>query len=107
MSRTDALKTEGTSAVRQYLDGLRDGDYRRSYGLLCSDLRGAITLGAFTSEKERQPHVTGYQLYPAQLAGAGVVVSADVTLRGAPTDYRTFELVEDAEAGVLRICRGE
>jgi hypothetical protein len=107
VARTDALRSEGATVVRQYLDGLRDGNYRHSYSLLCSDLRGAISLGSYTSQKEREPRVVSYQLYEPQLTGAGVVVDADVTVSGGSLDHRTFDLVEDAEAGALRICAGE
>lgn len=107
VSRTDALRSEGASVVRQYLDGLRDANYRRSYNLLCSDVRATLSLGTFTSNQERQPRVISYTLYEPQLTGTGVVVDADVTTSGGTSDHRSFDLVEDAEAAALRICAGE
>jgi hypothetical protein len=107
VNRTDALRSEGTSVVRQYLDGLRDGNYRHSYSLLCGDLRGAIPLSKFTAEKEREPRLVSYQLYEPQLSSGGVVVDVDVTVSGGGSDHRRFDLVEDTEAGALRICAGE
>jgi hypothetical protein len=107
VSRTDALRTEATSVVGQYLDGLRDGNYRRSYDLLCGDVRAVNTLDAFTSRQERRPRVVSYTLDPPQLTSTGVVVDAQVTTTGGSSDRRSFELVEDADVGALRICSGE
>jgi hypothetical protein len=107
VTRTDALRQEGTSVVRQYLDGLRDGNYRRSYNLLCSDVRATTSLDAFTSEQDRRPHVVSYTLAPPVLTGSGVIVDADVTTSGGTTDHRSYDLVEDTEAAALRICAGE
>ena len=107
VARTDALRSEGTAVVRQYLDGLRDGDYRHSYNLLCGDLRATMTPTTFSSQQEREPHVVSYTLQEPQLTGTGVAVGADVTTTGGGTGHREFELVEDADVGALRICAGE
>jgi len=106
VNRTDALRSEGASVVRQYLDGLRDGNYRRSYDLLCGDLRAAMSYGEYSSTQERQPRVVSYTLDPPQLTSDGVVVDVDVTTTGGTADHRRYDLVEDAEAAALRICGG-
>jgi hypothetical protein len=106
VSRTDSLRQGATSVVRQYLDGLRDGNYRRSYDLLCADVRATTTFNAFMARQERLPRVVSYGLADPQLTGTEVIVHAEVTTTGGTTDHRVFVLVEEAEPGALRICRG-
>jgi len=107
VARTHALRQEATNVVRQYLDGLRDEDYHRSYVLLCPDVRAAMTENAFGSVQSRRPRVVNYSLEEPQLTASGVSVTADVTVSGGTPDPRTFGLTEDSDAGELRICSGE
>ena len=105
VTRTDALRSEAAAVVSEYLDGLRSQDYGRSYRLLCADVQATTSLTRFTQEHSR-PRVLRYTLSRAGISGAEVVVPARVETDDGQVEYRNFTLVEDQDAGGLRICRG-
>jgi len=105
VARTRALPAEAVAVVDQYLAGLRDGDFKQAYDQLCGQARDQETLDRFTARQRGLPHIDSYTIGQPDASGAEVIVPADVEA-GGDRQSRTFGLVQDQEAGGLRICRG-
>jgi hypothetical protein len=103
-SQSRALPAEATKVVSNYLDGLRDGDYRKAYDQLCGDLHDRQSLEQFTNTQRRRPPVTEYTLQVPQFSGSQVIVDAEVTTATTNPQVVRFFLIQDQQAGGLRIC---
>jgi len=105
VAQARALPQEALAVVNQYLEGLRDEDYRRSYDQLCGTARDRETLAEFTARQRDLPRLRSYTVEQPHITQDEVVVTAQLHRDGS-VDSLTFALVEDQEAGGLRICGG-
>jgi hypothetical protein len=103
VAQTRALPQEAVAVVDRYLAGLHDANFRQAYNQLCGQLRGSETLAEFTARQRNRPHVDAYTVGRARVTDSEVVVPAQVELDGQ-WQPRTFGLVQDQDAGGLRIC---
>jgi hypothetical protein len=105
VARTRALPREAVAVVDQYLSGLRDGDYKQAYDQLCGQRRAQESLAGFTARQRDLPGLDEYTIGQPRILGSEVVVRAQIE-RGGGIRTEEFGLIEDQEAGGLRICTG-
>ena len=107
VNRTDALRGEAVSVVRQYLTDLGAERYASAYRLLCERLRGGMSLTEYVAGARSRPRVTNFTIGSPSINTTGAVVPAEVYDAEGGIRHPTFELVEEQQPGALRICGGE
>jgi hypothetical protein len=103
-----SLPVEATSVVTRYLEGLRSENYQQAYDQLCGAHQQGESLQEFAAHQRLSPRPTEWALGDPRLGQNEVFVPAHIYLSGdnLPHD-RDFILVQDQQAGGLRICGGE
>ncbi len=106
VAQNKAIPTEATAVVTRYLDDLTHEDYRDAYDQLCGAHQGQESLPEFTARQRSSPTLSEFTVQPPRIGQSEVIVPADL-YTSAGSDTREFILVEDQQAGGLRICGGE
>jgi hypothetical protein len=107
VNRTDALRTEASRVVTEYLSDLSGEHYDSAYRLLCGSLRGAMTESQFADRQDSGPRVARFAITSTTISGAEVVVGVAVTGDDGTSRYRTLTLVEEGDPPALHVCGGE
>jgi hypothetical protein len=105
-SQSRALPAEATQVVTNYLDALQRADFRKAYDQLCGDVHDQESLAQFTDSQRRRPQVTSYAIEGTRISGSQVIVDAEVTTSTTNPHLVSYYLIEDQQAGGLRICGG-
>jgi hypothetical protein len=99
-----SLLTEATTVVSDYLDGLHDADYQKSYDQLCSSLQNQVSREQFATTQADQPGLISYTLDTPRAQGTSVYVQAHVVRADGPQEP-AFRLVQERRgATALKIC---
>jgi len=106
VAQNRAIPREAVSVVDQYLRGLRDRNYPDAYSELCGRVRGQESLTEFTARHEQEAGIDSWTIDQPRTVGTTVLVPVSLELTGGP-QQRTYTLVQDSQAGGLRICGGE
>ncbi len=90
-------------AAASYLDALKAQDYVTAYGLLCSEITGAVTEDEYASAA---PQVTGYKITGTTIDNTNGLQTGTVTARideaDGSSDTHVLALVK--ESGDWRVC---
>jgi hypothetical protein len=107
VAQNRALPREAVSVVDTYLRDLRDENYRGAYEQLCGQERENRSLDEFTVRQRAEPAINGWQIGQPRIGQSAVFVPVSIDRSDGGSDSRDFTLVEDQQAGGLRICGGE
>lgn len=94
-------------ATTTYVDEVRAGDYASAYGMLCSQMRGRLSVDDYARTQEAQLKISGYEITGVQVVDQNGRVTAYATTRMTQEETgaaftQTFPLVK--ENGQWRIC---
>jgi hypothetical protein len=103
VAQNRAIPAEASAVVDRYLTALRDEHYQDAYDLLCGDARNTYHYDFYVQRVRSQPPVRDWTIERVLVAGAEVRVDVELDPSGA----WSYTLVEDQQAGGLRICAGE
>jgi hypothetical protein len=105
-TQSRAMPREAVSVVDGYLGALRRFDYNDAYALVCRTDQESESLQAFRVRQSQESPVTGYRIGQPRVESTAVHVPVVIDRDDGRVD-RDFTLVEDQQAGGLRICGGE
>jgi hypothetical protein len=104
VAQNRAIPREAATVVDEYLHLLSAADYDGAYNLLC---RGYLAPESeFRYRQQRAGDVQRYEIGTPRVGTSQVVVPARVWRASGLYDHN-YVLVEDQQAGGLRICGGE
>lgn len=102
LTGTEALNERARTVVSEYLDAVRDDDFRTAYRLLCDDAQDEETESEFAERVAREPDILSYTLHDLQLNE--FTLEADVRYAGGSEDSLQFLLAQDQDTGELEVC---
>ncbi len=103
-SQSRALPAQASAVVTNYLEALRVGDYGKAYDQLCGELHNRVSLDEFSNRERHQPQVTSYTISVVRISGSEVLVDAEVWVSSSRSQMVRYHLIQDQQAGGLRIC---
>jgi hypothetical protein len=106
VAQNRAIPAEATAVVNRYLDDVTHEDFRDAYDQLCGADQDKESLQEFTTRKRTEATIEQYQVGQPRVEQSQVEVPVHLYTSSGFLDW-IFTLVEDQQAGGLRICGGE
>lgn len=106
VAQNRAIPAEATAVVDRYLSAIEHHDYPAAYDLVCATHHSHESLAVFTARKSGQPELLSWQIDPPRIFGSEVLVPVLID-DSSGFSHQEFTLVQDDQAGGLRICGGE
>ena len=106
VAQNRAIPAEAAAVVNRYLDDLTHEDYRDAYDQLCGADQSQQSLAEFTARKRAGATIEQYRVGQPRAQQSEVLVPVQLYTSSGSVDS-VFTLVEDQQAGGLRICGGE
>jgi hypothetical protein len=101
-----AIPAEARTVVQNYLDGLRQRDFRKAYDQVCTSRQNQQTLDEFSAVETDRPRITSFQLEEPVVHTNVITVTADVREADGGGGAETYTVISDRQAGELRVCGG-
>jgi hypothetical protein len=102
-----AAPAEAKGVVRLYLDGLSKRDFKQAYDQVCTSRQDGESLAQFTSEQQGRPRVRSFQVEePTLQSGGRFTVPAEVETVDGSSGTEDYTVIQDRQAGEMRVCGG-
>jgi len=99
-----ATETASVTAVQDYLEGLRTGNFDRAYDQLCQQARQETSRTEFRNIQQDQPAVQSYTVGSPRTVSSGVSVPANVQFASGESGNWEFRLILEGSIGSVKIC---
>ena len=99
-----ATETSSVTAVQDYLEGLRTGNFDKSYDQLCEEVRQRTSRTEFRDSQQSEPAVESYSVGSPTQVRNGLSVPASVQVTSGGTQNWEFLLVPEGSIGSVKIC---
>jgi hypothetical protein len=101
-----AIPAEAKGVVTAFLDGLAKNDFRQAYDQVCTSRQDSQTFDQFKAQEQDNPRVRSFQVQDPTEMSDRIVVPAVVQTADGRSGTEQYTVIEDRQAGQMRVCGG-